>query len=215
MRTPSPSYCGLDLVPPLADRFIWGRPLDYGPVLLRIPFGSRIAADTLSSEALTRRWLQVRLGCVRLSPSCPSRHLHTFLLSSAGEALPPPLDTAPLIRAPEGLSPSRSVRCPAHTTRWSAPGRSIGISALRFCRLSVFPLHLRTGSQVPYESLNKVHASCTPDAAWSVNRFPPCLSQRTFTTLVLTSSDPFSMRNQRFTCVRLPYSYMTQSSCAF
>ncbi len=25
------------------------------------------------------RWLQVRLGCVRLSPSCPVRLLHTFL----------------------------------------------------------------------------------------------------------------------------------------
>lgn len=27
-----------------------------------------------------RRWLQVRLGCLRLSPSCPGRLLHTFLL---------------------------------------------------------------------------------------------------------------------------------------
>jgi len=36
----------------LADRFVLGvAPFDYGPVLLRIPFGSRLAADTLSSEA--------------------------------------------------------------------------------------------------------------------------------------------------------------------
>jgi hypothetical protein len=34
----------------------------------------------------------------------------------ASEALPPLLDMAPLIRAPEGLEPSQSVRCPAHTT---------------------------------------------------------------------------------------------------
>jgi HTH-like domain len=37
--------------PPLADRFVLEVALiDYGPVLLRIPFGSRLAADTLSSE---------------------------------------------------------------------------------------------------------------------------------------------------------------------
>lgn len=53
MRSPSPPYCGLDLVPPLADRFVIGiAPIDYGPVLLRMPFGSRLAADTLPSEAL-------------------------------------------------------------------------------------------------------------------------------------------------------------------
>jgi hypothetical protein len=52
MRTPSPPYCGLDLAPPLADRFVLGvAPIDYGPVLLRIPFGFRLATDTLSSEA--------------------------------------------------------------------------------------------------------------------------------------------------------------------
>jgi hypothetical protein len=50
MRTPSPPYCGLDLAPPLADRFVHGvAPIDYGPVLLLMPFGSRLAADTLPS----------------------------------------------------------------------------------------------------------------------------------------------------------------------
>src|SRR3984893_2151937 len=39
---PSPPYCGLDLVPSLADLFIVG-------VLLLKPFGFRIASDTLSS----------------------------------------------------------------------------------------------------------------------------------------------------------------------
>jgi hypothetical protein len=35
MRTPS----SLNLAPPLADRFILGFPIDYGPVLLLMPFG--------------------------------------------------------------------------------------------------------------------------------------------------------------------------------
>ncbi len=50
MRTPSPPYGRLDLAPPSADRFILGvAPLDYGPVLLLMPFGFRLTADTLPS----------------------------------------------------------------------------------------------------------------------------------------------------------------------
>jgi hypothetical protein len=50
MRTPSLLYGKLDLVLPLADQFIFGvAPLDYGPVLLRKPFGFRLTADTLPS----------------------------------------------------------------------------------------------------------------------------------------------------------------------
>jgi hypothetical protein len=50
MRTPSPSQCRLDLAPPLADRFIFGvAPIDYGPVLLLMPFGFHLTMDTLPS----------------------------------------------------------------------------------------------------------------------------------------------------------------------
>src|ERR1039458_9333201 len=53
MRTPSPPYCRLDLAPPLADRFIIGvAPIDYGPVLLLMPFGFHLAMDTLPSGVL-------------------------------------------------------------------------------------------------------------------------------------------------------------------
>src|SRR5664280_3835676 len=88
MRTPSPSWCRLDLAPPLADRFIFGvAPIDYSPVLLLMPFGFHLAVDTLPSGN-RKRWLQVRLGCVRLSPSCPFRLLHTFLLSRPARNYP-------------------------------------------------------------------------------------------------------------------------------
>ena len=50
MRTPSSQKCRLDLAPPLADRFILGFPIDYGPVLLLMPFGFHLAMDTLPSE---------------------------------------------------------------------------------------------------------------------------------------------------------------------
>jgi hypothetical protein len=61
MRAPSSQKCRLDLAPPLADRFILGFPIDYGPVLLRRPFGFHLAMDTLPSEvqqavALGRSW---------------------------------------------------------------------------------------------------------------------------------------------------------------
>ena len=50
MRTPSPPYSRLDLAPPSADQFIFGvAPLDYGPVLLLMPFRFRLTADTLPS----------------------------------------------------------------------------------------------------------------------------------------------------------------------
>ena len=35
--------------PPLADRFVSGFPIDYGPVLLRRPFGFHLTMDTLPS----------------------------------------------------------------------------------------------------------------------------------------------------------------------
>src|SRR3954453_18448098 len=80
MRTPSPPYCGLDLAPPLADRFIMGMaPLDYGPVLLRMPFGSRLAADTLPSGCPCGRSATVGASpwlCPSFPTSCPCRVRH-------------------------------------------------------------------------------------------------------------------------------------------
>src|SRR5215472_18032867 len=57
-------------------------------------------------------------------------------LASASEALPPLLDTALLIRALEGLEPSQSGRCPAHTTILAASRillcpRRLGLAACR------------------------------------------------------------------------------------
>ena len=45
-----------------------------------MPFGFHLAMDTLPS-GVCKWWLQVRLGCIRLSSSCPFRHLHTFHFS--------------------------------------------------------------------------------------------------------------------------------------
>ncbi len=82
--------------------FLTSAPFDYGPELLLMPSRFHLAMDTLPSGDC-KWWLQVRLCCIQLSFSCPFRLLHTFHLSLAGEALPPPLDTTLLIRASEGL----------------------------------------------------------------------------------------------------------------
>src|SRR5712691_11007242 len=79
MRTPSSSKLGLDLAPPLADQFISGFPIDYGPVLLLMPFGFP-SRWTPCPPKYCQQWLQLRLGCIQLSLSCPVRRLHTFCL---------------------------------------------------------------------------------------------------------------------------------------
>jgi hypothetical protein len=90
MRAPSPPYCRLDLAPPWADRFIVGvAPIDYGPELLRKPFGFHLAMDTLPSAVQPNGGCRSALICCRLSPLCPFRLLHTFRSSAASEALPP------------------------------------------------------------------------------------------------------------------------------
>jgi hypothetical protein len=114
---PSPPYCRLDHSPSLADRFIFGvAPIDYDPVVLRRPSGPRLAASALPSGVYClERWLQVHLGCIRLSPSCPFRLLHTLHSPSpAGEALPPPLDINPESRIERDFNPPEDVCCQAH-----------------------------------------------------------------------------------------------------
>jgi hypothetical protein len=91
----------------LADQFIFGvAPIDYSPVLLLMPFGFHLTMDTLpsgttsggsrSALAVSSFRLRARLG-FSIPSSLPAR-----------EALPPRSDMALLIRAPEGLEPSRS-----------------------------------------------------------------------------------------------------------
>jgi len=57
---------------------------DTSPQTLRIPdrSGHPVLRDTPSN------WLQVRLGCFRLSPACPFRLLHTLLLSRPARHYP-------------------------------------------------------------------------------------------------------------------------------
>jgi hypothetical protein len=82
MRMPSPPYCRLDLAPPLADRFIFGvAPIDYGPVLLLMPFGFHLTMDTLPSGVTASGGFRSALAVssfrlrARLGVSIPSSSL--------------------------------------------------------------------------------------------------------------------------------------------
>src|SRR5450759_2437343 len=106
MRTPSSQKRRLDLTPPLADRFILGTT----PSITARYFSS-CPSDSTSRwtpcpPKYSKRWLQVGLGCLQLSPSCPFRRLHTFRFLRPARLRTPLLDMAPLIWAPEGLQPS-------------------------------------------------------------------------------------------------------------
>ena len=68
--------------PPSADRFIFGvAPIDYGPVVLLMPFGFHLAMDTLPSEELTsffgQRGITPAFGYGPPHPS--ARRTSTFL----------------------------------------------------------------------------------------------------------------------------------------
>src|SRR3954447_26491555 len=64
-------------------------PIDYGPVVLRMPFGLCLTTDALPSRALQSTGFRTALACVRLSPSCPFRPFHTFPTALASEVLSP------------------------------------------------------------------------------------------------------------------------------
>jgi len=72
-----------------------------------------------------------------------------------------------------------------------------------------------TGSHVPHESLDQVHAAFMPDAAWAVGRFLPDLSRNRLANPGFDAVPTISTRNERFTRVRLPGPHLTGSSPAF
>ena len=65
-----------------------GRPIDYSPVLLLMPFGFHLAMDTLPSGEPQVGGFRSALAGFRLSLSCPFRLLHTFHLLRPARGYP-------------------------------------------------------------------------------------------------------------------------------
>ena len=75
------------------------------------------------------------------------------------------------------------------------------LSPSRFLPLGVLPFAATPGGRfeatpphVPYESLVRAHAACTPDTTWAVSRYPPGSSQGNYPTLVSMSTELISTR---------------------
>src|SRR5512135_149690 len=149
-------------------------PLDYGPVLLRKPFGSRLAADTLPSGCPCGRittvgaspWLypsfptscphRVRHGRV---PQ-PTRHYPRLWIGRPSSGRPRDLNPPDQDAAQHTLQ-AHPPLCPA-SVLWPSWDLHLG-SSLRI---------EATGSQVPCSSQDRTRATFMPDAALAVSGSP-------------------------------------------
>jgi hypothetical protein len=120
-------------------------------------------------------------------------------------------------RDADGPSPSLHGHCPASSLLRDSPplpGESV-LSASRVRRLCLFPLHRRTGSQVPDQSPGWSHATSTPDTAWPVIRCPPRFSRRERALRFWCHLKIVSRPPQWFACARLSNPHMTRCPRAF
>src|SRR6266699_469975 len=75
---PTTDRASLALSPPWADRFILGITPSIAARYFSAGPSDSTSRWTPCPPEYRKRWLQVGLGCVQLSPSCPFRRLHTF-----------------------------------------------------------------------------------------------------------------------------------------
>jgi hypothetical protein len=159
----------------LADRFISG-----SPPSITARYFSSCPSDSTSRwtpcppESCEDR-LQVRLGCVPLSPSCPFRLLHTSSSFRPARHYPRVWIWRSSSERQGDFNPPEQ-RAAQRTLRGSPPLLDASVlSASRFIRLCFFPCHRQTGSRVPYESPDLSHAFSTPDTTWPASRSPATL----------------------------------------
>src|SRR5260370_36498263 len=107
----------LDLAARCARASIWRRAAANASLIAAYP-SDPASRRTPCPPKFVERWLQVRLGCLRLSPSCPFRLLHTFLSLRPARHYPRfwirACWTEPSILPPSAsiLPPSASGHCP-------------------------------------------------------------------------------------------------------
>jgi len=96
------------------------------------------------------------------------------------------------------------------------------LSPSRFPPLGVLPLAATPGdsfettpSHVPYESLVRAHAACTPDTTWAVNRYPPGSSRDAEPVSVSMSTERGFDASTTDIYNHLPGPHLTHSPRAF
>jgi hypothetical protein len=111
---------------------------DTSPQTLRIPdrSGHPVLRDTPSN------WLQVRLGCFRLSPACPFRLLHTLLLSRPARHYPrfwiqrPSSERRGDFNPHDSCAAQRTLSVSLTSTRSSDPSHLFGLAGPTGLRLN-------------------------------------------------------------------------------
>src|ERR1017187_5373037 len=183
MRTPSPSYCRLDLAPPLADQFIFGvAPIDYGPVLLLKPFGFHLAMDTLPSRELQM-----------MAPGPPWLVSGFRFRARLGFSIPFPFP------GPRGITPAFG---------YGAPHPSAGgtLTLLSNALLSALYDPLRLPSR-PSPRL------CIPSVRWGpVALSPPCRVSQVPRLIYSCALSPTTPEGPASACSLLPRQYQASSS---
>ena len=101
------------------------------------------------------------------------------------------------------------------TTSPSAPSLRIGTQLLMGEPLGALPWHRCEGSHVPYTSPRWTHAASMPVTARAVSRRSPELRPSLHRNPGFDDTLAFSTRRQRFTCVRLPSTHLTDFFSAF
>ena len=192
-------------------------PLDYGPVLLRMPFGSRLAADTLpsgcpcgqNSTVGTSPWLSPSFPT-----SCPYRVRHGRVPQPTRH-YPRLWICRPSFERPRDFNPPDQDAA-QHTLQAHPPLCPASVLWLSWVFHLSSSLNIEaTGSQVPCSSQDRARATLMPDATLAVSGSPPALipGQR-----LLPGSDVVHMLStlhRWFTRVRLPDPHLTQSRRAF
>jgi hypothetical protein len=103
-----------------------------------------------------KRWLQVRLGCVQLSPSCPFRRLHTFRFLRPARLITlldmtPSFERQRDFNPPEQRAAQRTLLVMPTTTAWACWLPTFPVTAyrqrcqLRWSRLRFMPNRSASG----------------------------------------------------------------------
>ena len=148
-----------------------------------------------------KEWLQVHLGCIKLSPSCPFRLLHTFSLLRPARHNPRLWIQRPSSGRRRDFNPPE--QCAAQRTlRADPPQATASVLSPRGCLPLCFSLSIDgLVPAVPHKSLCRTHAPYTPAAARPVIRLLTGLSQETGSPLVSTAPDTLTTRLRRV-CLR-------------
>lgn len=132
----------------------------------------------LADRARLAENVETRGGTVRAAIASRRHSLRSASLRTTSRLLLLPVGQVD--RCANGLSPSLRGNYPDSPILQDSPpvpGGSVSSASRRY-RFCLLLLRRPTDSQVPCQSQDYSHATCTQDTAWPVTQFSPCSSRR-------------------------------------